>query len=202
MAPKLPCLSSILAPLLPLGLWLASAGCAARQPLVPPIGQSPCGSQTEQVQPEIDAFLEELYRSFCFDPGAEADWEAMERLFVSGASFVSPIRPSEAVQVQDAKGFLADFRRWIQTSEVGRTGLHERIVRTRIERFGSIAHAYVTFEGFVPTDGIVQTLGLDSLQLVLDRGTWKLSSFSSQYASANEPLPAQFAPANSGASEQ
>lgn len=143
---------------------------------------------------KIEGLIDSLYTAFCFDPEGVADWRRMRSLFADGANFVSPIQPGRPVKIVDADGFVADFKQWIETSAVGRTGLHERVTKTRIEVFANIAHAFVTFEGFVPGQEQRQTLGVDSLQLVLEEGEWKVASFSSQYTSPEIPLPPIFVP--------
>lgn len=135
------------------------------------------------------AMVERLYRAFCFDAGGEADWATMRALFAPGASFVDPLQAGQEPKAVDAERFLATFAAWCKADEVRSTGLHERILRLRLEACGGIAHAWVGFEGFHPTDGLVRSRGVDSLQLVLDRGEWKLASFATQYSSDHAPLP-------------
>lgn len=135
------------------------------------------------------AMVERLYRAFCFNAGGEADWATMRASFAPGASFVDPFRQGQQPKAVDAECFLATFAAWCKADDVRSTGLHERILRLRLEACGGIAHAWVGFEGFQPTDGRVRTRGVDSLQLVLDRGEWKLASFATQYSSADAPLP-------------
>jgi hypothetical protein len=38
----------------------------------------------------------------------------------------------------------------------------------------------------------LRTRGVDSLQLVLDRGEWKLASFTTQYSTDDAPLPSRW----------
>lgn len=151
----------------------------------------------------VRATLDELYIAFCFEPGGEADWDGMRALFCEGAAFVAPIAPGATPVAVDSEQFLADFQDWVRGSRIGRTGFHERITHARIELFGTVAHAWVTFDGFVPPSGFEaaggaeaaarqNTRGLDSLQLVLDGDRWLVASFTSHYASAGEPMPARF----------
>ncbi len=140
----------------------------------------------------IAAMLEDLYATFCFDADDQADWEGMRAHFADGASFVAPIPAGGVPKAVDAQQFIADFQNWIATSEVGNTGLHERIVHLRIDVFGSVAHAFVTFEGFVPPDPSATTRGLDSIQLVKSGTRWLLASFSTQYESEGSKLPQRF----------
>ena len=169
------------APLLSVLVALAAFGC--QTPAAPPASHELAG---------IHQLLDALYESFCFEVGGEADWEGMRVLFAEGAAFVAPITDAAPPRAVGAETFLADFRAWSTGTAVSTTGLHERIVHARVDVFGAIAHAYVTFEGFVPPDGPATTRGVDSIQLVRDGGRWLVASFTSQFENAELPLPARF----------
>jgi hypothetical protein len=187
--------SSRLAGRVALALTIAlTASCKTAAPAPPPSADELRGVRTT---------LDELYVAFCFEPGGEADWDGMRALFCDGAAFVSPIAPGATPVAVDSEQFLADFQDWVRGSRIGRTGFHERITHARIELFGTVAHAWVTFDGFVPLSGHeaaggaeaalrMNTRGLDSLQLVLDGDRWLVASFTSHYASPGEPMPARF----------
>lgn len=158
---------------------------------------SPASTGGEAPQHEVravEARLEALYRSFCFDPNGEPDWSAMRELFVDGAAFVAPFAPGEIPRAVGIEPFLADFRAFVASDSVRETGLHELIVRSRVEWYGVIAHAFVAFEGVEPRTGKVRTRGLDSVQLLLDRGQWRVVSFTTQYAAPRATLPERFLP--------
>lgn len=129
----------------------------------------------------IAATLDELYQSFCFDAGGEADWDRMRKLFAEGAVFYAPIVPGTSPRGVGADEFVNDFRSWILESEVGRTGLYERVIDVRFEMHGSVAHAWVMFEGYVPPRGDTITWGIDTIQLVLDGERWLVASFATHY---------------------
>ena len=140
----------------------------------------------------VEATLDELYRAVAVDAGGEADWDAIRALSAEGAVFVAPIAPDATPRAVGTEAFLRDFREYVRSDPVRSTGLHERITHRRIDLFGSIAHAYVVFEGFRPATEQTVSRGLDSIQLVLDRGRWKVVSFTTQYESARMPLPERF----------
>jgi hypothetical protein len=140
----------------------------------------------------VRSSIDELYRAFCFAPRGEPDWRAMSELFVDGAVFVAPFEPGAAPRAADEREFFDDFRRFVASDSVREGGLHERILTARIDLYGVVAHAYVSFEGFEPLTGRARTRGLDSLQLLLDRGRWRVVSFTTQYASTAAPLPERF----------
>lgn len=138
---------------------------------------------------DVHDVIDELYQSFCFDAGGEADWESMRALFAPGATFVAPIAPASQPEGVDAEAFIASFKNWIATSKEGRTGMHERVLLTRMDQFGSIAQAWVFFEGFTPGQDKAQTRGMDAIQFVLTPAGWRVMSFMSQYESEDVRLP-------------
>ena len=142
--------------------------------------------------PALLDMLDALYRSFCFDAGAEPDWSAMERMFAPGAAFVAPIAAGRAPKAIGAEEFLRDFKAYVLSPSMRSSGLHERILHVRADTCGAIAHAWVTFEGFLPGSGARHSQGVDSLQLVRDGGAWKLVGFTTHYATKDAPLPASF----------
>ena len=179
----------LLALILPVALL--AAGCRAPDGSVDGAGRS-ADVRAERARRAIRATLDELYAAFCFDPGAEPDWETQRRIYLEGAVFVPSIRPDRPPAGDDTERFLADFRAFARSESFRDTGFHERIVGTRIEVFGGVAHAFVAFEGFAPGDGETQTVGLDSLQLVFDGERWRLVSFTTQFEREGLPLPARF----------
>ena len=167
---------------------LALAACASTQDITV-IHTSDPGVEEQAVREMLDR----LYVAFCFAAKEEADWETQRALFAEGATFVAPFRAGGTPRGVDAETFLADFRSYILTSPRGKTGYHETITDTRIEVFGTIAHAYVLFDAFVP-GAQPDARGVDSIQLVRGPGGWLLASFTTQYASADTPLPQRFLP--------
>lgn len=141
---------------------------------------------------QVRATLDELYAAFCFDAGGEADWDKLRELAVAGAVWFAPSVDGQAPRTFDTAAFLADFRDAIRSEPGLAAGFHESIVAARIDAFGGIAHAWVAFEGFVPGTRTVRTRGLDSLELLFDRGRWRVASFTTQYESGELTLPRRF----------
>jgi len=167
---------------------LVLAACAATEDITVFRATEPASE--EQAAREM---LDRLYVAFCFDAGEEADWDTQRSLFADGAAFVAPFQPGSTPRAVDTETFLADFRNYILTSPRGETGYHESIADTRIEVFGTIAHAYVIFDAFVPGEA-PDARGIDSVQLVRGPEGWLVASFTTQYASQDTPLPRRFLP--------
>jgi hypothetical protein len=139
--------------------------------------------------------LDSLYAAFSFDPGKAPNWTALRALMVQGAAFVDPVKPKASPHAIGADEFLANFRKWVQETPRGKAGFKERIVNARIDSFGHIAHAFVTFEGYTPGRTLAEERGLDSIQLVLDGTRWKVASFTTQYEEPGLAMPKRFAAA-------
>lgn len=159
---------------------------------------APAGERTPDSEAEdgdrraVEAMLAELYRAFGFPPGGGADWDAIRALCADGAVFVAPIAAGEPPRAVGIDAFLDDFRSWVATEPVRTTGLEERVLHARIEAFGTIAHAWVAFEGYVPATGERRTRGVDAIGLVRDGARWELVSFATQYESPELAMPARF----------
>jgi hypothetical protein len=169
----------------PVAAWLGVllvTGCAGPQPSAP----------ADPERARLEATLADLYAAFDFDPQGQPDWERLRELCHPQALFVPPLRSGGEPRPIGLEAWLAEFRDWVEHSPETGTGFHERIVRLRLEHFGAVAHAFVTFEGFVPGDGRAVTVGVDSLQLVRDGEQWRVVSFSTQYVGEQSPLPPQF----------
>lgn len=141
---------------------------------------------------DIEATIVELYRAFGFDAQSEPDWKTQRRIYLEGAAFVPAIQAGRMPAIDDTEKFIADFRAFATGGPYRDTGFHERIIGTRIESFGGIAHAFVAFEGFVPGRPEALSRGLDSLQLVHDGEVWRLVSFTTQYENEGLKLPQRF----------
>jgi hypothetical protein len=151
--------------------------------------ESPVDSSTTR---DIRHTLDSLYAAFSFDPAGAPDWAAMRALMLPGAAFVDPFKPPTRPRAIGTDEFVAKFRRWVQETPKGKAGFKERIVAARVDSFGRVAHAYVTFEGYVPGNSIAEERGLDSIQLVLDGTQWRVASFTTQYEEPGLSIPKRF----------
>lgn len=164
--------------------WLAVALGACRS--------TPPRSADELARAEVRRTLDALYVSFGFDAGGEADWTTLRSLALEGAAWVDPITRGVPPRAVGTDAFVAGFRDAIHASPELREGFHERILHARIDLFGTIAHAYVAFEGFAADGAPARTRGLDSIQLVRDGDAWKVASFTTQYEAPDAQMPKRF----------
>jgi hypothetical protein len=117
--------------------------------------------------------MRSFYQVISFEEGGAPDWSAMDRLFSKHAR-ITRITP-EAIDYMD----LATFRDMAEELlEVGAyTSFHEREIARRIDRFGSVMHVASAFETRISPDaGDFIARGINSIQVVLEDGSWKILS--------------------------
>ena len=167
----------------------ASTSSAAQATAPPAAPGATVDAPTERA---IRRVLDSLYAAFSFDAGHVPAWSTMRALMLPGAAFVDPVTPGIAPHAVPLDTFVVHFRAWVEGTPKGKAGFRERIVAARIDAFGHIAHAFVTFEGTVPGHAVADERGVDSIEQVRVGSDWKVASFSTQYEAPAIPLPARF----------
>lgn len=158
------------------------SACASRAP----------APSAKEAAAAIEASIAELYTAFCFDAGGEAQWDQIEAHFLESAIIVNPYPVGGHPSVVTRAQFLKEFQNYVRSDSVRETGLHERVLAIQADHYGNVAHAYVSFEGFIPATGVVRTRGLDSLQMVREGARWRVASFTTQYETEGLAIPARF----------
>ena len=163
---------------LSLVLLIALAGCASSESIE--LRTEPLTVvETEQV----DALLEDLYGSFCYEAGEQPDWALMRSVFVEGAQFVSEPAAGEAPEPQSVDAFIASWRASIGERSSPTLATQEWIVDRRCTRAGELTHVDVVFQARKSGDPGPRRPGRDSLVLVRVGDAWKVLSFVVQYES-------------------
>jgi len=144
------------------------------------------GSHAEGTSAE--GVVHELYGIVTFPAGTTPDWDELRALFLPEAVVV--LRSSrEATSVFSLEGFVQDWLRFIDGSNVIETGFTERIIRTHSTEFGDIAHVWVLYEAEIPGWGRPPQPGVDSFQLVRREGEWKIASITNEVPTPDRPIP-------------
>ena len=134
------------------------------------------------------AAVHELYDLVTFPAGTTPDWDHFRALFIPEAVVV--LRSSrEATSVFSLEGFVQDWLRFIEGSNVTETGFAERIVRTHATVFGDLAHIWVLYEAEIPGRGRPAQPGVDSFQLVRRDGAWLIASITNEIPTPDRPVP-------------
>jgi hypothetical protein len=134
------------------------------------------------------AVVHELYDMVTFPAGATPDWDEFRGLFLPGAVVV--LRTGRtATSVFDLEGFVGDWLRFIEGSNIEETGFAERIIRTHETVFGDIAHVWVLYEAEIPGRDRPPQAGVDSFQLVRQPDGWKIASITNEIPTPDRPVP-------------
>lgn len=138
-------------------------------------------SLTRAESEQVDALLDDLYRSFCSAEGEEPDWELMRSVFVDDAQFVTEPPPGRPPKPQTVDAFIASWRDAIRGRP--RPAYDEWITGTRVTKVGGLIRIDVAFLAKTSTDTAPRKPGLDTLVLTQVDGTWRVLSFVVQYES-------------------
>ncbi|MBB6609555.1 hypothetical protein H7F15_00760 [Pontibacter sp. Tf4] len=71
-------------------------------------------------------------------------------------------------------------------------GFYENVLGLRIERFGNLATAFQTYETRYGKDGKVEARGVNTYQLVYDKGRWWIASLLFTPETEKQPIPAAY----------
>ena len=113
----------------------------------------------------VDSIIETLYAVISGDPGVPRDWDRFKNLFTADAKLI-PTR-------KDADGKFS--YRAISPAEYADlfaaripAGFFERELSRTAEEFGTVVHAFSTYETKEKKDGPVTNRGINSIQLLFD----------------------------------
>lgn len=71
-------------------------------------------------------------------------------------------------------------------------GFYENVLGLRVERFGNLATAFQTYETRYGKDGKVEARGVNTYQLVYDKGRWWIASLLFTPETEQTPIPARY----------
>jgi hypothetical protein len=127
-----------------------------------------------EVQREsLDGVLTRLYEVISFDEGGEPDWNGMKDVFSRHAR-ITRVTP-EGIDHLDLPTFCGMAREMLDVGAY--TCFHERELGRRVDCLGAVVHvlsAYETKRHPAATDRLGQ--GVNSIQLVVEDGTWRVVS--------------------------
>jgi hypothetical protein len=151
---------------------------------------SPQGADQIDVQ-SIDAIVAAVYDVISGEAGEERDWNRFRALFAEGATLSAVVRAPDG-----------DLRRVIMTpdsyversgAQLERNGFFETEIGRVTERFGSIAHAFSTYESRrTASDPEPFMRGINSFQLMHDGDRWWVVSIFWQAEGPDNPIPQKY----------
>jgi hypothetical protein len=124
-------------------------------------------------QSVLERLMHRFYDVISFAEGDEPDWQGMSGLFSSHAR-ITRVTP-EGIDYLDVSGFQNLARELLEVGAF--TSFFEHETGRRVDRYGAVVHvasAYETKASPRATDYLQR--GVNSLQLILERGEWKILS--------------------------
>ncbi len=141
----------------------------------------------------LDAILGALYDVISGPADQERDWDRFRSLFHPDGVLV-PTAPTEAGG--RAPSVLTPDEFADRSAEAMRTapifqgkGFYETEAARRVERYGSIAHVWSTYESRLDPAEAPFMRGINSIQLVHDGARWWVLSVFWQHETPDTPLP-------------
>lgn len=139
-----------------------------------------------------DAILHAVYDVISGPEGEARDWERFRSLFIPEARLI-PSGPSQAgrfgYRVQTPVQFAA-----AAGPQFERTGFFEREIHRTTERFGSVLHAFSTYESRRTPDAEPFARGINSFQLHWDGERWWIVTIYWFAETPDVPIPAAYLP--------
>jgi len=118
----------------------------------------------------LDAILHAVYDAIS-GPAGDRNWSRFRSLFSPGARLIPTRHPPDslaAVLVLDVEGYVNRAG-----PRFKQNGFYETEAARRVERFGSIAHVFSTYESRrTPQDSVPFARGINSMQLFFDGTRW------------------------------
>lgn len=110
----------------------------------------------------VDAVVAALYDVISGDPGSTRDWNRFKNLFTADAKLIPTRKDTEGKLIY--RSITPDEYIQMFTSRVA-TGFFERELHRTQEDFGTIVHAFSTYETKEKKDGPVTNRGINSIQI-------------------------------------
>ncbi|MCP3914373.1 MAG: hypothetical protein GY711_02325 [bacterium] len=151
-----------------------------------------CAAQQTPAKPDpeagAEALVRKLYELVTFEAGTTPDWDEVRTLFVPEAVVV--LRTGrEEMSVFSVDGFVADFVKFIEDAKVEKTGFTERILGMKSFVYGDIAQVLVLFDSHIPGSGREPHQGIDSFELIRQKGAWRVVSIVNERPTKERPIP-------------
>jgi hypothetical protein len=113
----------------------------------------------------VDTILATLYQVIGGEPGEPRDWNRFKNLFAADAKLIPTVKNQDgkiSYRALSPDEYIQLFSSRIPT------GFFERELHRITEQFGTVTHAFSTYETRERKDGPVTNRGINSIQLFFD----------------------------------
>jgi len=139
----------------------------------------------------MDAIVAAVYDVISGPAGQKRNWDRFRSLFLPGARLI-PTGRRETGEV-GARVLTTEDYVVRSSALLEKNGFFEREISRRIERYGSIAHIFSTYESKHKLDDEKPfARGINSIQLMNDGKRWWIVTIYWQNEDDKNPLPAEY----------
>src|SRR5919199_1676528 len=139
----------------------------------------------------LDAILRSLYDVISGPAGQRRNWDRMRSLFIPGARLMPTVRRpdgSRAMRVWSVDEYISTVGPRLEEG-----GFFEHEIARRVQRFGSIAHVFSTYESRrAAADPAPFARGINSIQLWFDNSRWWVVSIFWDSERSDNPIPGRY----------
>ncbi len=137
----------------------------------------------------VDATIAALYEVISGDPGQSRDWDRFRNLFKPETRLI-PTRKDDKGELI-LKAMTPEEYVQLFTSRIS-TGFFEKELHRTTESYGTVTHAFSTYETKEKKDGPVTNRGINSIQLFFDGKRYYVVNIFWCAESMGFPLPAKY----------
>src|SRR5260221_7681530 len=176
-------------------LMTTRAQTSSPTPKLPPVETAPAPTAPAPSAPSADVATMDSTVAALYDvisgPAGKRDWDRFRSLFIPGARLI----PTNARPTGEVGSRVLTVEDYAQRAGAAfeKQGFFEREVSRRLERFGSIAHIFSTYESrHAKDDAKPFQRGINSIQLMNDGKRWWIVTIFWQGEDEKNPLPAMY----------
>lgn len=139
----------------------------------------------------IDAIVTALYDVISGPSGQERDWNRLRSLFIPSARMIpTALRPNgeTGVRVLNVENYISSAEPYLIQN-----GFFEREIARRVNRFGNVAQVFSTYDSRHKADDPEPfSRGINSIQLLHERGRWWVVTIFWDAERADNPIPQKY----------
>lgn len=139
----------------------------------------------------IDAILKAAYDVISGPKGHQRDWDRLRSLFAPGARLIPTHTGKDGITTARVLS-VDEFIRFADDPELKKNGFFEDELHRTVQRFGSVAQVFSTYETRHEAAGKAFQRGINSIQLLFDGHRWWIMTIYWQGERPDLPIPKQY----------
>jgi hypothetical protein len=140
----------------------------------------------------LNSIIHALYKAVDFKKGETPDWKSFTPLFIKNANLVS-VKDDKYLQMSP-DDFVQRFQEQVTSGLL--QNFTEKEIHRITEQFGNIVHVFSTYQSdYIMNDKPHHVRGINSIQLIIQKGHYKVLSIMWYEEDASHKIPDKYLPA-------